>query len=127
QFAAGPVQAEDAGDGLGALVLVQLRVQVGLAVARAVGGEQDPVVAGVDRRDVVVAGGLAGDLGDPRGLATAQSGHLVQLPLGVVGPVLALRGTDHHAEDGLVAAPVHRRLAHRDGVRALLAVHAVAG
>src|SRR5690606_22828078 len=58
QRAGGGIQAEDAGDRGRALVLVQLRIQVGLPVAWPVGSEQDPVVAGVDRGDVVVAGRL---------------------------------------------------------------------
>src|SRR5690606_7704702 len=115
------LKAVDAGDGRRALVLVQLRVQVRFAAARAIGGEQDAVVAGVQRRDVVVRGRLVGDLGDARGLATGQTGDFVELPLGIGVLVLAGRSAHDHAEDRLVAAPVHGRLAHGDRVGALQA------
>ncbi len=90
-----------------------------LAVARPVGGEEDAVVGGVDRADVVRSRRLVRHLGDRTGLRRAEAGHLVELP--VVGRPIVLRGrrADDHAEDRLGAAPVHGRLAHRDRVRPL--------
>src|SRR3546814_6970579 len=77
QAAAGRIKPVDAGDGRRAFVLVQVRIQVGFPEARAVRGEQDVAVAGVERGDVGVVRRMPCDPGGGRGLATYESGELV--------------------------------------------------
>jgi hypothetical protein len=101
------------------LVLVELRIEMARAVARAVGREEDAVVGAVDRRDVVVARGLAGDPADDRRLVLAEARDLVELPVVLAMAVLLERRADDHREERLRPAPVHGRVAHGDGVRGL--------
>ncbi len=125
--AGGGSQAVDAGDGRRAFVFVQLRIQVRLAAARAIGREENAVVACVQWRHVVVAGGLVGHPGDHRSLACSQARHLIHLPGAGGGDVAAGRAADQHAEDGLAPVPVHAGLAHGDGLDALESFHAESG
>ncbi len=127
QVAARRIEAPEAGVGRHLLVLVELRVEVALARARAVGGEDHAAVGAVDRADVVGVGRLAGELAHLRRLTRGEAGHLVDLPPG--GDVLVAlgRGADDHAEEGLRPGPIDGGLTHRDGARALEALDAEAG
>src|SRR5690606_32005022 len=89
--------------------------------------EHDAAVLRVGRLDVVAVLGLAGDARDADGLALPQPGDLVHLPVARDPLVLLLGRADHHAEDGLAAVKRHRRIAHRDRVRALHAGRAETG
>ena len=126
QIARGRIQTPQPGHHRRRLVLVELRIQVPLAIARPIGREDDAVVGAVDRAHVVVVRRLIRHLGDDRRLVLPQPRHLVQLP--VVGGHLVLprRPADDHAEHGLGAIPVDRGLADGDGAGALQPCRAVA-
>src|SRR5207247_3868742 len=108
------------------LVLVQLWVEVPLAVAGAVAGENNTVVSAVDGGDVVVVRRLVGNFDDHRdGGGIGEVGDFEKLPIidrAVV--VLKARGTHDHAENRLRSAPVHARLADGNAIGVLRAVRA---
>src|SRR5688572_14879443 len=98
-----------------------------LTVARAIRGEDDTVVSAVDGSDVVIVGGLVGNLRDDWDLVRGEIGDFVKLP--VIALVIVLFGwrADDHAENGFPAVPMDAWLTHGDTVRMLGGVETVAG
>ena len=75
------VQAPQAGVRGEAVVFVQLRIQMRRAVARAVAGEDDPLIRAVTGHDVVVVRRLTGNFGDDgRRTLRDEVCDLVKLP-----------------------------------------------
>ena len=97
------------------------------AIAWPVRREQDAIISAVQRRNIVVSGGLVGHFCDHRRLAFNEARHFIHLPIISSHLILRRRCADDHAEHRLRTAPMHGRLAHSDGVGKLHAVHAETG
>ena len=126
QRAAGRIELPQSADRGRFLILVELRIEMRLAVARPVTGEDDTVVAVIDRRNVVVVSRLAGHARDHCRLALPQPADLVDLPLVSFPDVLLRRRADDHAEQRFITAPVNGWIAYGDRVGALKTGHAEA-
>ena len=122
----GGIERPESGDRGSFLVFVELRVEMAAPIARAVAGEDDPVIRAVDGGDIVIVSRLVGDLGDDWGLAHAKIGYLKNLPIVLSIIILNLGCADDHAEDGLESIPVNARFPHGDTVGVLQAVVSVA-
>ncbi len=80
QIAGRGVQTPNAGIGRRFFIFVQLWIEMGSTVTRAVRGKDDTVIGAIERADVVVALWLVGYLGDHRRFIFAQPCDLVELP-----------------------------------------------
>ena len=100
-------------------VLIELGIQMCLASARPVAGEQNAAVGSVAGANVIVIRRLIWDAGDDRVFPLAEADDLKELP--EIGRRLVGQGTGahHHAEHGACAVPVNRGFAHRDAVGTL--------
>ena len=108
-------------------VFVVLRMEVAFTATWTVGGEDDPVVRAVERRDVIIVRWLVWHLGDDGLLVLAEAGDFVELPDKVLPLELLCRRADRHREDRLLTVPMYTGVAHGDGLIELQALHAEAG
>src|ERR1051326_2705082 len=117
EIAVGGIKNPCAADARVALVFLKRGIEMSCTVKRFVGGENDPAIGGIARIDVVEIGGLVLDEANGRRRVGVEDDRVkirnfVKLPKEGSRISRVGWGAQDNAEDGLLAVPMDRRIAH---------------